>query len=360
MTPALQSVVRRTSLNNRCLFYSNLLSKRSAFSSPSPSTASSSQAFSESSDPHLASIRSITKSFRFASLFKFTLIGTIAGALATAGYATFAYSTDEVDEKTKDLRSSIKQSMVDASFTINTLPHLIYISAMSVPCKAVNLYLDLRRSTEERIQEFAEPYAEKLLPDMVPVEEQNRVFTLILDLNETLICTEWKRETGWYTFKRPGLDDFLEHLAQIYEIVVYSDKILEEQIIYKLMEKGVRYVLQRPATKYQDGKFFRDLSKLNRDPKRVLYVSGYALESCLQPENSVPIKPWKKEVHDTVLIDLIPFLEYVGINKPADIREVISNYQGTDIPTEFINRSKKIQRHYNKQRVFPWSRDLRS
>ena len=54
----------------------------------------------------------------------------------------------------------------------------------------------------------------------------------------------------------------------------------------------------------------QDLSKLNRDPKRVIYVSGHALESCLQPENCVEIKPWKgDDVNDTTLLDLLPFLE---------------------------------------------------
>lgn len=38
-------------------------------------------------------------------------------------------------------------------------------------------------------------------------------------------------------------------------------------------------------------------------------MSGHALESTLQPENSVPIKPWKLEEDDTALLDLIPFLE---------------------------------------------------
>lgn len=33
-----------------------------------------------------------------------------------------------------------------------------------------------------------------------------------------------KRERGWQTFKRPGVDSFLEHLAQFYEIVIYSDQ----------------------------------------------------------------------------------------------------------------------------------------
>lgn len=48
---------------------------------------------------------------------------------------------------------------------------------------------------------------------------------------------------------------------------------------------------------------------LNRDPSKILYLSGNALESSLQPENCVPIKPWKGEIEDTALLDYIPFLE---------------------------------------------------
>lgn len=53
----------------------------------------------------------------------------------------------------------------------------------------------------------------------------------------------------------------------------------------------------------------QDLSKLNRDPSRILYVSGHCIESTLQPENCVSIKPWKLENDDTALLDLLPFLE---------------------------------------------------
>lgn len=51
------------------------------------------------------------------------------------------------------------------------------------------------------------------------------------------------------------------------------------------------------------------MSKLNRDPRKIIYLSGHAFESSLQPENSVPIKPWKCETDDTALLDFIPFLE---------------------------------------------------
>ncbi|URE43614.1 TBC1 domain family member [Musa troglodytarum] len=220
--------------------------------------------------------------------------------------------------------------------------------ASYVPLKAVELYLDLRRTIEDQVRGFTEPLSEKLLPDLHPQEQH--VFTLVLDLNETLVYSDWKRDRGWRTFKRPGVDAFLEHLAKFYEIVVYSDQLsmYVDPVLERLDQKGcIRFRLSRAATKYVNGKHFRDLSKLNRDPSRILYISGHALESSLQPENCVPIKPWKLENDDTALLDLIPFLEYVALHSPTDIRSVLASYEGRDIASEFIERSKEHQRHRN-------------
>ncbi|KAE9452511.1 hypothetical protein C3L33_15585, partial [Rhododendron williamsianum] len=71
-----------------------------------------------------------------------------------------------------------------------------------------------------------------------------------------------------------------------------------------------------------------DFSKLKRGSSRILYVGGHALESSLQLENCIPVKPWKLEADDTALVDLIPFLECalfkyglinVARHPPADI-----------------------------------------
>ena len=70
---------------------------------------------------------------------------------------------------------------------------------------------------------------------------------------------------------------------------------------------------------------YQDLSKLNRNPAQVLYVSAHALESCLQPENCVTVKPWKLETDDTELLDLIPFLECKFTNtSPVSLKKSIS------------------------------------
>lgn len=54
---------------------------------------------------------------------------------------------------------------------------------------------------------------------------------------------------------------------------------------------------------------WQDLSKLNRDPKKIIYLSAHARENSLQPENGAVIKPYKSELDDTALVDFIPFLE---------------------------------------------------
>lgn len=287
------------------------------------------------------------KSWNF---LKISLIAALTGGLATAGYATYAYTLDEVEEKTKALRASSKYTIDDDASSLEKIQALLYSGAMTVPAKLAELYIDLRKLSEEHVKGFTEPTSEKLLPDLHPLEQH--VFTLVLDLNETLIYSDWKRDRGWRTFKRPGVDAFLEQLAQYYEIIVYSDQLqmYVDPVIERLDPKHcIRYRLSRGATRYQDGKHYRDLSKLNRDPKKILYLSAHASESSLQPENGVPIKPWKLEPDDTALVDLIPFLEYVAHHRPADIRPVLSSYQGCDIAKEFIERSKEHQRRMQEQ-----------
>ncbi|XP_040990579.1 mitochondrial import inner membrane translocase subunit TIM50-like [Juglans microcarpa x Juglans regia] len=299
--------------------------------------------------PFDASVSSSNKGWRF---LKYGLIVALTGATATAGYASYAYTLDDIDVKTRALRSSVNFNATDDASAVEKFKGLLNSAAMTVPAKAIELYLEMGRLIEEQVQSFAEPYAEKLLPDLHPAEQH--VFTLVLDLQETLIHYDWTREKGWQTLKRPGVDAFLEHLAQFYEIVIYSDEqsMFVDPVVERLDPKHcIRYRLSKGATKYQNGNHYRDLSKLNRNPGKILYLSGHALEGCLQPENCVPVKPWKQhETDDTALLDFIPFLEFVARTSPPDIRPVLASYQGCEIPTEFIRRSKDYQRRMEEQK----------
>ncbi|CAN0915808.1 Mitochondrial import inner membrane translocase subunit TIM50 [Linum grandiflorum] len=292
---------------------------------------------------------------------KYGLIGTLTGATAFTAYVTYTYPLEEVEKRTKALQESVHYAISDDESGAERCKKMLYSAAMYVPAKAAEIYLDVRTTLEEHVKGFTEPISDKLLPDLHP--EEQHVFTLVLDLNETMIYSDWTRERGWRTFKRPGVDDFLQHLAKFFEIVIYSDQLsmYVDPVVDRLdTNHCIRYRLARTATKYQDGKHYRDLSKLNRDPGKIIYVSGNAFENSLQPENCIPIKPFKMDEKgevplDTALLDLIPFLQYVALNSPPDIRAVLSSYERKDIAKEFLERSKDYQRRLQEQRRF-WQR----
>nr|BAK06361.1 predicted protein [Hordeum vulgare subsp. vulgare] len=297
-------------------------------------------------------------------LLKFGVFAAFVGAIGGAGYATHAYSLAEVDQKTLEFRKEMTTPIPlaqDAS-EFEKFRARAYETARKVPVAAIELYLEIRSRIEDHVVGFTEPASDKLLPDLHP-QDQNNIFTLVVDLNDTLVCTDWQRERGWKTFKRPGVEAFLQHMSTLYEVVVYSDQLqmYVDPVVERLEPKDGQvqiHKLSRPATKYQDGKHYRDLSKLNRNPAQVLYVSAHALESCLQPENCVAIKPWKLEIDDTELLDLIPFLEYLAMARPSDIRAVLASYQGHDVAKEFRKRNKELERHRQEkqQRKSIWRR----
>ncbi|KAA3485591.1 Mitochondrial import inner membrane translocase subunit TIM50-like protein [Gossypium australe] len=377
-------VLRSGTISNN--FSSKIISQRglcsgvvSSSSDPSKGTIISSQSILSDQSTPPPPAPEVAPQVSGGKIWNFVKYGLIAGVTGTTGYAgylSYKCSCEEVDNKAKALRAAASYTPSEDASAIDKYGGLLYSAAMTVPAKALESYLDLRRLVEEHLQvrsilpslvsgfllltayllfcscnsisyfqEYTEPTSDKLLPDLHPLEQH--VFTLVLDLNETLLYTDWKRERGWRTFKRPGVDAFLEHLAKFYEIVVYSDQMnmYVDPVCERLdTNRCIRYSLSRGATKYQDGKHYRDLSKLNRDPAKILYVSAHAFDSSLQPENCVPIKPYKLETDDTALLDLIPFLEYVARNSPADIRQVLQSYERKDIAKEFLERSKEYQR----------------
>ncbi|CAL4954433.1 unnamed protein product [Urochloa decumbens] len=309
--------------------------------------AAASEASSTSGDPSSQPPPAARKPW---GVLKVAAFAAVSAAVGATGYASYAYSLEELDQMTREFRKKSKQPIPEGTSGFE-FQAMAYSAAIKAPLAAIEGYLDVRSQIEDQIRGFSEPVSDKLLPDRAPHEQH--VLTLVLDLNETLVYSDWKRERGWRTFKRPGVDAFLEHLGRFYEIVVYSDQLsmYVDPVVDRLDPKGnIRHRLSRVATKYEHGKHYRDLSKLNRNPAQVIYISAHALESSLQPENSVQIKPWKLENDDTQLLDLIPFLEYVAVARPSDIRAVLASYQGSDIAAEFIERSKEHQRRMQEQK----------
>ena len=105
---------------------------------------------------------------------------------------------------------------------------------------------------------YTEPAFPKLLPTPDPMWE--RPYTLVISLEDMLVHSEWTREHGWRTAKRPGMDYFLRYLSQYYELVIFTTvpSTIGHPIIQKLDPyRIVMWPLFREATKYQSGEYVK-------------------------------------------------------------------------------------------------------
>ena len=80
------------------------------------------------------------------------------------------------------------------------------------------------------------------------------------------------------------------------------------------MHKNQKIILGqlfREHTTFKNGKFIKDLSKLNRDLNRVILIDDEEESFLYQPENAIKIKPFNDptDTEDRALLDLIPFLQ---------------------------------------------------
>ncbi|PWZ03360.1 NIF-domain-containing protein [Testicularia cyperi] len=209
-----------------------------------------------------------------------------------------------------------------------------------------NLFGRMKLRLSAMYEDFNKPVFEQLLPDPLPFP-YSRPYTMVVDLDDLLVHSEWSREHGWRTAKRPGLDYFLGYLSQFYEIVLFTTQpfFTAGPIIEKLDpdRRFVAYTLFRESCRTVDGKPVKDLNYLNRDQSKVVVLDTNPDSFALHPQNGVLIKPWKGDRQDRELVGLIPFFEAIGIYGIDDVRNTIKAYEGTHIPTEHAKRANAIR-----------------
>ncbi|TFK81987.1 NIF-domain-containing protein [Polyporus arcularius HHB13444] len=163
-----------------------------------------------------------------------------------------------------------------------------------------------------------------LLPPIAPEYAGRKC--LVLDLDETLVHSSLKAvpspdyivpveiESYWHNFyvlKRPGVDDFLRRMGEIYEVVVftaslskYADPVLDRLDPYHT----VAHRLFRESCFNHKGNYVKDLSQLGRPVKDTIILDNSPASYIFHPHNAVPVSSWFNDPHDTELTDLCPFL----------------------------------------------------
>jgi mitochondrial import inner membrane translocase subunit TIM50 len=116
----------------------------------------------------------------------------------------------------------------------------------------------------------------------------------------------------------------------------------------------ISHRLFREGTRHLNGKIVKDISYLNRDPSKVIVLDTVPEHVCLQPENAIILPKWKGDPKDKGLVAMIPFLESIGIYKPADVRPILKRYEGKNIPIEYAKteataKAQHVEKWQSKQ-----------
>ena len=161
---------------------------------------------------------------------------------------------------------------------------------------------------------------------------RNQKFTLVLDLDETLIAFKINpnQENGLLKF-RPGLDYFLQRMKNLYEIIVFTSATKEyADPIENSIEQNEKYFdarLYRHHTIIYENDFVKDISRIGRPLDSIIIVDNMPQNFRLQKENGIFIKPfWGDDIFDTALFSLADILEKI-YNQFDDVRHGIYFYK---------------------------------
>ncbi len=178
----------------------------------------------------------------------------------------------------------------------------------------------------------------------------NKEYTLILDLDETLICfkSSENNDNVGNIHIRPGLEIFLEIIKEFYEIIIFTVGTREyANIILDLIEKknGTKYfdgrLYREHATKIGN-KYIKDLSKIGRDLSRIVIVDNLSQCFKLHNENGILICSfYGEDENDNALIELQKILIKIYYDD-CDVRKSIYKYRD-----DIFNKISKSKMNYS-------------
>ncbi|KAE8451365.1 hypothetical protein EG329_003994 [Mollisiaceae sp. DMI_Dod_QoI] len=180
----------------------------------------------------------------------------------------------------------------------------------------------------------AEQKQQWLLPPIAPRFKGKKC--LVLDLDETLVHSSFKilhqadftipveiegQYHNVYVIKRPGVDQFMKRVGELYEVVVftasvskYGDPLLDQLDIHQV----VHHRLFRESCYNHQGNYVKDLSQVGRDLRETIIIDNSPTSYIFHPQHAVPISSWFSDAHDNELLDLIPVLEDLAGSQVRD------------------------------------------
>ena len=175
-------------------------------------------------------------------------------------------------------------------------------------------------------------------------EPPSKQFTLILDLDETIINFKIKSTKEGVLRARPFLFGFLEEMSHYYELIVwtsateaYANSLIDA---IEFEKQYFDYVFYREHAIIIGGDFVKDLTRVGRSLDRTIIVDDMPQNFRLQKQNGITIKPFLgDDFNDTALYDLLPILKHIAEEK-NDVRIGLHKYRDEIVKKVTSNISK--------------------
>uniref|UniRef100_A0ACD5T7A6 Uncharacterized protein n=1 Tax=Avena sativa TaxID=4498 RepID=A0ACD5T7A6_AVESA len=191
------------------------------------------------------------------------------------------------------------------------------------------------------LPQLTDPTGTDQIADITMTLAPKKNITLVLDIDGTLIHSSMSADGADFSFpmlreekaytvyvkKRPYVDAFLEKVAQMFEIAVftaslssYADQLLD---ILDPENRLISRRYYRDSCLVVDGSYLKDLTIIEADLAKVAIIDNTPEVFQLQVHNGIPINTWSSDPYDVSLPALIPFLETLAVTE--DVRPIIAN-----------------------------------
>ena len=188
-------------------------------------------------------------------------------------------------------------------------------------------------------------YHKNKIPPPFLKKPNEKKYSLILNLEEVFIHIN---SDGNFSISiRPGFFSFLKEIKPFYELISFTNesKYSSDNIIKQIESKNkyFDYNLYREHLSFDGKEFFKDISKLGRDIKKIIIIDNINNNYKLNPENVIHITPYINESleNDNILCELKKLLILIYKSGYEDIRIGIKKHNITIIKDKDNNKEIK-------------------
>ena len=195
-----------------------------------------------------------------------------------------------------------------------------------------NILIEQNQDNEYLDQIIISYKKNKKIPPFIKLKSKKK-YTLVLDLEDTLINVKIDNDGNILCRPRPGLISFLNGIKPFYEIITFT-KLSKEysDIITKEIEGNKKlfdYNLYREHCTLIGREFIKDIGRIGRDMTKIVMVDDLEENLNYYPSNGILISPYNGESDkdDRVLFELKKILISFFRMGYEDIRLAIKNFK---------------------------------